>query len=55
MIMYTHAFNSTKNNKPNDAKETKDERLQTAFLDDLMNYCNEKDPVYKSINANFTD
>ena len=53
MIMYTHAFNSTKN-KYSDNKEVKDERLQTALYTDLSNYWNEKDQVYKTIHSTFS-
>lgn len=54
MIMYTHAFNSTKN-KPSEKQEKADERLPTAFLYDLSNYCNEKDPMYKSYLSQFSE
>ena len=54
MIMYTHAFNSTKN-KSADSKEQKDEKLQTAFLADLSNYCNVKDQSYAADHQHFSD
>jgi len=53
MIMYNHAFNSTKN-KAGENKEQKEERYQTAFLTDLSTFCNLKDPNYKSMSDQFS-
>lgn len=54
MIMYTHAFNSTKN-KAAENKEQKEERYQTAFLGDLSTFCNLKDVSYKNMYIHFNE
>lgn len=54
MIMYSHTFGSEKY-KNSESKELKDDKGQSAFFEDLSNYCNDKDTNYKYEYSQFSE